>query len=120
MREDGICALEIVREPTPLRDELVEALGDGVTAFMDEVRRLEPRGVVICGERPFSALVGDLEVDPLLESELDAYSTSPIVDMCPLIVNELPLLHSGAIGSATTSRGRRQLAEIISRSVATG
>jgi hypothetical protein len=120
MRDDGICALEIVREPTLLRDELVAALEVGVMRFMDEVRRLEPRGVVICGERPFSALVGELEVDPLLASELDAHARSPIVDLCPLIVNELPLLHSEAIASPTTARGRKRLAEIISRSVANG
>jgi hypothetical protein len=105
LRDDGVCALEIVREPTILRNELDAALRDGVSAFLDEASRFEPRGVVICGERAFSALVdGDgVLLDP----------------QCPL-VGELPLLHDEPVGSLTTSRGRRQLAELIRRHIRPG
>lgn len=104
LRDDGVCALEIVREPTPLRDELDDALRDSVSAFLDEAARLDPGGVVICGERVFSSLMGD---------------HGWLLDAAVAAVGELPLLHHEPIGSPTNSRGRRQLAEVISRSFRT-
>lgn len=88
---DGTCALEIVREPTLLRHEFEDAILAGVGPFMDDALRLDPRGVVICGERAFSALVHV----------------------------GLPLLHSDPIPSPTSSDGRRQLADVIRRGLAT-
>jgi hypothetical protein len=105
LRDDGICALEIVREPTPLRDELDAALRDESSRFLDEAKRLGPLGVVICGERAFSSLADN--------PGWALNGKSPVV-------GELPLLHHEPIGSPTTSRGRRQLAEVIGRSVPHG
>jgi hypothetical protein len=88
---DGVCALEIVREPTLLRHEFEEAILAGVGSFMDDALRLDPLGVVICGERPFLALLHA----------------------------GLPLLHRHPIPSPTSSKGMRQLADVIRRGFAT-
>lgn len=96
LQADGVCALEIVREPMLLRHEFEEALRDGAGAFIDEAMRLNAEGVVVCGERPFSALVD-----------------------IGLLDTGLPLLHGEPIASATSSGGRRELAELIIRGLGT-
>ena len=89
LRNDQIWTLDIVREPTLLRNEFEEELMKAVPAFLNEVAELGPQGVVLCGERTFSVL-------------FDA---------------GLPLLHHEPVASPTSSRGRRHLAEVVRRAL---
>ena len=81
---------DIVREPTPLRDEFEQALYEGASAWLREVGEVGPGGLLAFGEKAFFALI-------------DA---------------GLPLVHDEPLSIPRSAAGRRALADVIQRSLA--